>query len=96
MYTFTISDDIAVEMMGMVGSMNLILITECPKCKYRQKTTTIYRVKCYNCSSQYTVMPFTSKTHHKLRNKSRIVKVIKGNITKEYYKYKTKRLLSRP
>jgi len=72
----------------------LMVIVQCPNCGYQQKAITINRVHCFNCNKTYTVIPITGKSTRKFRMKSRIVKVIKGNIEQEYYRLKRKKIAS--
>lgn len=72
----------------------LSIIVQCPNCGYKQKATTIQRVKCFHCSRTYTVMPFAGKSTRNFRMNSRIVKVIKGNVQEEYYRLKRKKIAS--
>lgn len=60
-------------------------IVKCPKCGYQQSTTTVDRVRCFECGHVYTIFPHTK---HGKPKKSRIVKVLKGDSWKKYYEYK--------
>jgi len=66
-------------------------IVKCPKCGYKQKTTTIRRVRCLNerCQKDYTILPIMGKGQPKIN--SRIEKVIKGSSWKEYFREKKRR-----
>ena len=49
----------------------LILLVMCPKCGYKQNTTTIGIVRCHRCEKRYKVSP--------KRGRTRIISIVKGN-----------------
>lgn len=65
-----------------------LAIVKCPKCGYKQKTSTIRIVKCHECLRNFTVMPIMGIRQPKIR--PRIIKVLKGSATNEYYKEKNR------
>ena len=72
---------------------DFLALVECPKCGYRQKTTTIRIVKCHSCLKNFTVMAIMGIRQPKI--KPRIIKVLKGSATNEYYKEKNRLYLER-
>lgn len=64
-------------------------IVQCPKCGYKQTTTTVRTVTCFECGTNYLVLPILGKGKPKIR--PRIIQVLKGDSWKKYYDEKKRR-----
>jgi len=53
------------------------LKVRCPKCGYEQTTTTIHRVKCWNCGATYRVY-YRTRYGREWVWRSRVVKIVEG------------------
>lgn len=68
----------------------MILEVECPKCGYRFNTTTLRRVKCWNCGHVFKVY-YKKKVGKQWYWRSRIVRIVEGSrieLMKEFEKLK--------
>jgi len=57
--------------------MTLVLMVECPFCGYQFTTTTIKRVKCYNCERTFKVYYKTKKGKEWVLQ-HRVVGIVRG------------------